>query len=366
MPVRRLLGEGSVGPLDGDGRARSERGERGAVIPRGPDRDPHPLAARDARERVGMGLPTTVRAASPGPGGTAAERAHAIQRPSGEGDRHDSRRLGPRGEDARAMPCGAQQRHDDAVGDDHAQRPHPEDGPGRPRDGMADERRSGGDLVGEGQREPEVGVEVHRPPRLIRHAATRPAVGRHAGGGEQEEADRGRENAGEGGDEQPQLAQRARPRLLRIAPRHERAVGRDEQQRPRGEAAMPPHELGGARPLAPAGPGARRGGPRSAARRPRRGRRGARARSGPPPARSARRAARSLGRGRAWRPGRSPRRRRGAARRGPAGAAATGRATSRGCRERRSRGRPCRDDGRRPWEFAEHHCAPRGPAGGGG
>src|ERR1700689_1803610 len=50
---------------------------------------------------------------------------------------------------------------------DHARGARPDHDPQRPDQRVADERGAGDDLVGEGERQPEVEVEVHDPPGLV-------------------------------------------------------------------------------------------------------------------------------------------------------------------------------------------------------
>ena len=164
---------------------------------------------------------------------------------------------------------------------------------------VADERRAGVDLMRERQEQREVGVEVHRPPRLVGHAPARQPVGRDAGGDQQREADGRGQDARVGPQQLPELVQHAVVRRLRVADGDQHAVRAEQVQRPRPELAVPAHEPVLADRRARAARSARRARRRRPSRRRRAGRRGARARSRSRPARTASRRSRPRRRARA-------------------------------------------------------------------
>ena len=150
---------------------------------------------------------------------------------------------------------------------------------GRPpeaRDGMPDERRARVDLVGEGQEQREVGVEVHRPPRLVGHAPACEPVGGDACGEEEDRADGGGQDARVGHQQLSELVQHAGARLPGVADRDQHRVGEQQVERPRSQLAVPGHEPvladralqrpGPARPAARRRPSRRRRAARSGAR----------------------------------------------------------------------------------------------------
>ena len=142
------------------------------------------------------------------------------------------------------------------------------------RDGMPDERRARVDLVREGQEQREVGVEVHRPPRLVGHAPAREPVGGDAGGEQEDRADGRGQDARVGPQQLPELVQHAVVRLPGVADRDQHGVGEQQVQRPRARACGARRRAGPGRSRAPAAARARR----AARRRPSRRRRAARSR----------------------------------------------------------------------------------------
>ena len=108
--------------------------------------------------------------------------------------------------------------------------------------GWPDKADARGDLVGKGERQGYIGVEVHDPPRLVLEP---PPGGPDRGNGhhdQQAESDGGGEHVGVGGQEDPHLAQRTRLRGLRIAEGDQHDVGADEPKRPWCCPAVPANE----------------------------------------------------------------------------------------------------------------------------
>ena len=144
--------------------------------------------------------------------------------------------------DPQAVIEGPPQRETDAARDDERECPDPQRGPPRRRPPMADERRTGVDLMRERQEQREVRVQVHRPPGLVGHPPTGEPVGRHPGRHQQHEPDGRRQDPGIGPQELAELVQETVVSGLGVTDGDQHAMGDEEVQRPRSELAMPAHE----------------------------------------------------------------------------------------------------------------------------
>jgi hypothetical protein len=107
---------------------------------------------------------------------------------------------------------------------------------------MADERGAGGQLMGESERKGEVGVEVDRPPRLVRQPAAGAPVGRDARRGKQDECDARGQEPRQRRQQRPALGQDPRPCPLGIPQHGGQAVRGDQHQRSGSETARPGDE----------------------------------------------------------------------------------------------------------------------------
>ena len=237
-----MVGEGPVRPFDPHTRTGLEPSDGGAVVAHGLDRHPHHGRAGQGGERIGVGLPPQARGDKAPLEELAPAHPQAVQAPAPADDRVDAGRFLPHPLDAQlvAQVAGHGQGH--PINDHHPGSSHPRRRPYGPGQGVADEAGAGGDLVGKGQGQGDVGVEVDHPPGLVLEA---PAGDAHRGDGhhhQQGEGHRRGQDVGVGGQEHPQLAQRPGPRALGVAQRNEHHVGGDEAERPGGYAPVPAHQ----------------------------------------------------------------------------------------------------------------------------
>lgn len=182
-----------------------------------------------------MRLPPQTRSQEAPEQELAARHRQTVQRPPGHHERHHAGCLLDDRVDAQPVPCAAPHRHRDAVGECDARGPEPERDPEPTRRRVADERCAGRELMRERQREPEIGVQVNRPPRLVRHPAPRGSVGRDPRQGKEREAGGRREDTGQAHQQTPRFGRHARPGALPVSDGDQDAVGGDQHERPRGE-----------------------------------------------------------------------------------------------------------------------------------
>ena len=140
------------------------------------------------------------------------------------------------------MAQAADDRSDDPEQDHDPSGRGPDGDPHRPGERVADERPAGGDLVGERQCQPEVGVEVDDPPGLVLEVPPRQLDRGDPRHHQKPEADRGGQKVRIGGEEEPELAEHAHLGRLRIAERDEHDVGGDQRQRPWRDPPVPTEE----------------------------------------------------------------------------------------------------------------------------
>ena len=147
------------------------------------------------------------------------------------------------GNDAEAVVDAAPERDEQAVPDDGREDQRVQADPPELGDRVGDEARARPDLVEEAEDDGGVGGEVDEPPRLVADAPPSDAVGGDAGGHEQDEAGGRHQHAGQRGQDHPELVQHAARGALGVAERDQQAVGDDQGQRDRREAAMQAHQL---------------------------------------------------------------------------------------------------------------------------
>ena len=157
-------------------------------------------------------------------------------------DRHDAGRdlLDPH--DLEPVGEAAHERQADPVRDHDAGGQQPQADPVGARQGVAQERRAGGELVRKGDGRAEVGVQVDRPPCLGAQMLAHVAIRGDAGQYDQAQADDRAEHPREVGDEHGELVREAGLHALRVAQRDEERVGGEQADHPRSETAMPGHE----------------------------------------------------------------------------------------------------------------------------
>jgi hypothetical protein len=127
---------------------------------------------------------------------------------------------------------------------DHAREGHEVQGiPVGSGERVADELRAGGELVAEGERDRQVGVEMDEVPRLV--AQTAPHGGGDRDADQQHESGRRRDHAGELLDQPARLLEHAGPVGDRVAGGDQRGVGDEQPQHRVPGPAMPRR---GARP----------------------------------------------------------------------------------------------------------------------
>ena len=107
---------------------------------------------------------------------------------------------------------------------------------------MPDEGRPVRQLVGEGQGQGQVGIEVNDPPRLVGDPPANGAEGRHPGKDQQAQADCARQHVGVGGQLQPQLVEETRSVGLGVAGHDQEGVQHQEADGPGPDPAMPPNQ----------------------------------------------------------------------------------------------------------------------------
>ena len=108
---------------------------------------------------------------------------------------------------------------------------------------MVQERDAGHHLVGEGEREGQVGVEVDDPPVLVGLALTHDAVRRDSDHHEEREGDHRGEDVGVVHDEDAKLLQRPDAVNLGVAQGYENDVQGDQDDRPAANATVPADQL---------------------------------------------------------------------------------------------------------------------------
>ncbi len=96
--------------------------------------------------------------------------------------------------------------------------------------------------MGKGQREGEVHVQVHDPPRLVLEVPPSPLDGADPSGDEETETNRRSQDVGVGGDKDPELVQSPDPCHLGVTQSDEHNVCGDEHEWPRPDTAMPTNE----------------------------------------------------------------------------------------------------------------------------
>lgn len=107
------------------------------------------------------------------------------------------------------------------------------------RERVTDERPSGHDLVGEGERKGEVEVEVDDPPGLVFEVAPGDSDRSDPSQDHEAETDGSGQKIGIGGEEVPELAEWPSLRQLGVAEGDEDDMGPDEPQRPWRDPAVP-------------------------------------------------------------------------------------------------------------------------------
>jgi hypothetical protein len=107
---------------------------------------------------------------------------------------------------------------------------------------MAEKRRAGGELVREGDRRPEVGIQMDGPPGLGAQVLAHVAIGGDAGQHDQAQADDRAEHAREVRDEHGELVCQTGLHALRVAQGDEQRVGAEQTDDPGSETAVPGHE----------------------------------------------------------------------------------------------------------------------------
>src|SRR5215469_1394787 len=239
----RVVGEGSVRPLDGDGGTGSELGHEVASIAGRLDRDPEVWRARQRREREGVRLPPEVPGEKPPLEELPAGYGQLVKVLALADDRDDAGRLVPHLDDAELVLQAPPDRLADPEGDDHARRGDPDRDPQCPGQRVANEGHAGDDLMGEGEREAEVEVQVDGPPCLVPKPAPDRAIGSDPGQYEQAEPDDCCEYVPVRADQHPQLVHQRRPVRLRVAESDRDDVRNDQPDRPRGDLPVPPDEL---------------------------------------------------------------------------------------------------------------------------
>ena len=234
-----VSGECAIGPLDEDGCPGLELGNRAALIAEPLDGHPEVRGPRECGERIRVCVPPELsRQEAP-----LEELASGYREPTKvstrAGDREDPGCLLLDGDDPEPALKIATDRPEDPEHNDASRRRQPDSDPIRSGERVADERATGDDLVGEGESEREVGVEVDDPPGLVPEVAPSD-LDRSETDHDKEAESRG---CGEyvriGGEEVPELSERAHFCQLGVAERDESDMGGDEPKRPRSDPAVP-------------------------------------------------------------------------------------------------------------------------------
>ena len=234
--------EGAVGPLDRHRRARPQVSERGAVLTGRLDRDAHLVAARQGGDGEGVAAPPHALGQEPEVHELATGDRQPLQVVAAHDDRHDAGCLVLDPRHPQAVTEAAYQRQPDPVGEHDAGGQQPESYPVGASQRVSQERRAGGELMAERHGRRQVGVEVDRPPGLVAQVLAHVAIRGHPGQHDQAEAHDRAQHAGEVRHQRGHLVRQPGAHALCIAEGDEQAVGHEEADHPRSQAAMPAHQ----------------------------------------------------------------------------------------------------------------------------
>jgi hypothetical protein len=232
----------AVGSLDRDARTRPEVGQTPAGVAQVLHRDPQRGARRSRGYRVRVAA---------GPAGRAEEAPHeelaggggqTVQVATGHDDGDGPVALADDVDDPEPVGHGAVERdpdapHEHGAGGRTPQRPPVE---GRRRGGQ--ELLAGPELVGQGESDAEVRIQVQEVPRLVPQPPAGLADARDRDEHEQRGAGDGQEDAGVVDNEVPDLGEQVGAGLDRVPHRHDDDVGGHEVDRPEPDQPVPAGE----------------------------------------------------------------------------------------------------------------------------
>ena len=170
-----VMREGAVGAFDRHAGPGLECPDRPALVAEPLDGHPEVGRLGEGGQGVGVGVPPQLLGEEPPPEELAARDGQAIEPSPRADDREDPRRLLAHRRHPELMAQAAGDRSDEPEQDHHPGGRGPDGDPHRLGERVADERSAGGDLVGERQCQPEVGVEVDDPPGLVLEVLAEPA-----------------------------------------------------------------------------------------------------------------------------------------------------------------------------------------------
>ena len=194
------------------------------------------------RQRIRMGLPPQPPYQEAPLEELAARHRQALQVATRADHRHHAGAFLPDLHDAQLMAQGAPDREAQAADQDGARRAGPQHDPERPGEGMTHEGRPVGQLMGEGQRHGQIGVQVDGPPGLVAQPAPDRPEGHDARRDQQPQRYGGPQHVGIGGQQGPELVQDAGAVGPGVAGRDEQGVEGEQHDRPGAQLAVPAHQ----------------------------------------------------------------------------------------------------------------------------
>ena len=258
IAVTGVPGEAAVRPFDEDPCAWLQVGEGAALIAESLHGDPDEGGLGKGGQGVRMGVPPKLPGHEPPLEELPTRDGEPGDLPTRADDRDHPRSLLDDCGYPELMPKAPCQGQEHAEHKDHAGCRHPHGDPHGTRQRVTDERDAGDDLVREGERQSQVQVQMDDPPGLVFEAPPCHPDRGDAAHDQQPEGYSGSQDVGIGGEELPELMQKAGLGQLGVAQRDEHDVESDEDEGPGCNSTVPVDEaVLPQRPLQPREPGER-------------------------------------------------------------------------------------------------------------